>query len=99
MQVFYAGRNIVVCAPTGSGKTVLFELAIIRQLMETSEPWADFKAVYSKYYEKYMRMVGRLAYTEALSLHLVGQIGITGHETALFESSAGISIQLYSEVL
>ncbi|KAF7669759.1 hypothetical protein LDENG_00124140 [Lucifuga dentata] len=40
------GRNFVACAPTGSGKTALFELAIIRLLMETSEPWRDVKAVY-----------------------------------------------------
>ncbi|XP_076001011.1 putative ATP-dependent DNA helicase HFM1 [Genypterus blacodes] len=45
-DVLYSGRNFVACAPTGSGKTVLFELAIIRLLMETSEPWRDVKAVY-----------------------------------------------------
>uniref|UniRef100_A0A3Q3LJC4 Probable ATP-dependent DNA helicase HFM1 n=1 Tax=Labrus bergylta TaxID=56723 RepID=A0A3Q3LJC4_9LABR len=45
-DVLYTGNNFVVCAPTGSGKTVLFELAIIRLLMETSEPWRDVKAVY-----------------------------------------------------
>lgn len=28
---------------------MLFELAIIRLLMETSEPWKDVKAVYSEY--------------------------------------------------
>lgn len=39
----------MACAPTGSGKTVLFELAIIRLLMETSEPWRDVKAVYSEH--------------------------------------------------
>lgn len=38
----------MACAPTGSGKTVMFELAIIRLLLETSEPWKDVKAVYSK---------------------------------------------------
>lgn len=38
----------MACAPTGSGKTVLFELAIVRLLLETSEPWKDVKAVYSK---------------------------------------------------
>lgn len=48
-QVLYTGRNFVACAPTGSGKTVLFELAIIRLLMETSEPWRDVKAVYSEH--------------------------------------------------
>ncbi|XP_042353171.1 probable ATP-dependent DNA helicase HFM1 [Plectropomus leopardus] len=45
-DVLYTGKNYVACAPTGSGKTVLFELAIIRLLMETSEPWRDVKAVY-----------------------------------------------------
>ncbi|KAK0137472.1 putative ATP-dependent DNA helicase HFM1 [Merluccius polli] len=46
LVVLYTGKNFVVCAPTGSGKTVLFELAIIRLLMENSEPWKDVKAVY-----------------------------------------------------
>uniref|UniRef100_A0A3B4UBF4 DNA 3'-5' helicase n=1 Tax=Seriola dumerili TaxID=41447 RepID=A0A3B4UBF4_SERDU len=46
-DVLYTGKNFVACAPTGSGKTVLFELAIIRLLMETSEPWRDVKAVYA----------------------------------------------------
>uniref|UniRef100_A0A3Q3W1T6 Probable ATP-dependent DNA helicase HFM1 n=1 Tax=Mola mola TaxID=94237 RepID=A0A3Q3W1T6_MOLML len=45
-DVLYTNKNFVACAPTGSGKTVLFELAIIRLLMETSEPWKDVKAVY-----------------------------------------------------
>ncbi|XP_028329079.1 probable ATP-dependent DNA helicase HFM1 [Gouania willdenowi] len=45
-DVLYTGKNFVACAPTGSGKTVLFELAIIRLLMETMEPWRDVKAVY-----------------------------------------------------
>lgn len=48
-QVLYTGKNFVACAPTGSGKTVLFELAIIRLLMETPEPWKDVKAVYSEH--------------------------------------------------
>uniref|UniRef100_A0A3B4AAC7 DNA 3'-5' helicase n=1 Tax=Periophthalmus magnuspinnatus TaxID=409849 RepID=A0A3B4AAC7_9GOBI len=66
-DVFYTGRNFVASAPTGSGKTVLFELAIIRQLMETSEPWADFKAVYapikalcSQCFENWKRKFGPL---------------------------------------
>ncbi|XP_028448259.1 probable ATP-dependent DNA helicase HFM1 isoform X4 [Perca flavescens] len=45
-DVLYTGKNFVACAPTGSGKTVLFELAIIRLLMQTPEPWRDVKAVY-----------------------------------------------------
>ncbi|XP_052333326.1 LOW QUALITY PROTEIN: probable ATP-dependent DNA helicase HFM1, partial [Oncorhynchus keta] len=45
-DVLYTGKNFVACAPTGSGKTVLFELAIIRLLMETTEPWRNVKAVY-----------------------------------------------------
>uniref|UniRef100_A0A3P9IZ12 DEAD/DEAH-box helicase domain-containing protein n=1 Tax=Oryzias latipes TaxID=8090 RepID=A0A3P9IZ12_ORYLA len=47
-DVLYTNKNFVACAPTGSGKTVLFELAIIRLLMETQEPWRDVKAVYSE---------------------------------------------------
>lgn len=43
----------MACAPTGSGKTVLFELAIVRLLLETSEPWKDVKAVYSKKIQKF----------------------------------------------
>ncbi|KJE90469.1 DEAD/DEAH box helicase [Capsaspora owczarzaki ATCC 30864] len=35
---------VVVCAPTGAGKTALFELAILRLLMQ--RPQRDFKAVY-----------------------------------------------------
>uniref|UniRef100_A0A3B3HZ50 DNA 3'-5' helicase n=1 Tax=Oryzias latipes TaxID=8090 RepID=A0A3B3HZ50_ORYLA len=46
-DVLYTNKNFVACAPTGSGKTVLFELAIIRLLMETQEPWRDVKAVYA----------------------------------------------------
>uniref|UniRef100_A0A674AGT0 Probable ATP-dependent DNA helicase HFM1 n=1 Tax=Salmo trutta TaxID=8032 RepID=A0A674AGT0_SALTR len=45
-DVLYTGKNVVACAPTGSGKTVLFELAIIHLLMETTEPWRNVKAVY-----------------------------------------------------
>ncbi|KAM9789256.1 LOW QUALITY PROTEIN: putative ATP-dependent DNA helicase HFM1 [Neosynchiropus ocellatus] len=45
-DVLYSDKNFVACAPTGSGKTVLFELAIIHLLMESSEPWTDVKAVY-----------------------------------------------------
>ncbi|XP_029560143.1 probable ATP-dependent DNA helicase HFM1 isoform X1 [Salmo trutta] len=45
-DVLYTSKNFVACAPTGSGKTVLFELAIIRLLMETTEPWRNVKAVY-----------------------------------------------------
>ncbi|XP_062872969.1 probable ATP-dependent DNA helicase HFM1 isoform X2 [Trichomycterus rosablanca] len=61
-------RNFVACAPTGSGKTVLFELAIIRLLMETAEPWNDVKAIYmapikalcSQCYENWKRKFGPL---------------------------------------
>ncbi|XP_030258651.1 probable ATP-dependent DNA helicase HFM1 isoform X2 [Sparus aurata] len=66
-DVLYTGKNFVACAPTGSGKTVLFELAIIRLLMETSEPWRDVKAVYtpikalcSQCYESWKKKFGPL---------------------------------------
>uniref|UniRef100_A0A3B4C0J6 Probable ATP-dependent DNA helicase HFM1 n=1 Tax=Pygocentrus nattereri TaxID=42514 RepID=A0A3B4C0J6_PYGNA len=45
-DVLYTSKNFVACAPTGSGKTALFELAIVRLLMETIEPWNSVKAVY-----------------------------------------------------
>lgn len=50
LQIFYKDSPIVVCAPTGAGKTVVFELAIIRLLMKTEHTslGANFKIVYSK---------------------------------------------------
>lgn len=42
-DVFYTDRPIVLCAPTGSGKTVIFELAIIRLLLQQAGP--DRKSV------------------------------------------------------
>ncbi|KAG8436718.1 hypothetical protein GDO86_007706, partial [Hymenochirus boettgeri] len=44
--LLYSDRNFVICAPTGSGKTVMFELAIIRLLMEVPMPWSNVKIVY-----------------------------------------------------
>ena len=42
--------SVVVSAPTGSGKTVIFELAIVRLLinLDNTEQSGDFKIVYSK---------------------------------------------------
>ena len=49
-QVMYSDKAVVLCAPTGSGKTVLFELAIIRNLIQQqSLPSSHHKAIYSKY--------------------------------------------------
>ncbi|NXN97022.1 HFM1 helicase, partial [Rhinopomastus cyanomelas] len=45
-DLLYTDRNFVVCAPTGSGKTVMFELAITRLLMEAPLPWLNVKVVY-----------------------------------------------------
>ncbi|NWR63273.1 HFM1 helicase, partial [Bucorvus abyssinicus] len=45
-DLLYTDRNFVVCAPTGSGKTVMFELAITRLLMEAPLPWLNIKVVY-----------------------------------------------------
>lgn len=42
---------MVVCAPTGSGKTVIFEMAIVQLLMELDDKnyTDDFKIIYSTY--------------------------------------------------
>ncbi|XP_072199848.1 probable ATP-dependent DNA helicase HFM1 [Excalfactoria chinensis] len=45
-DLLYTDRNFVICAPTGSGKTVMFELAITRLLMEVPMPWLNIKVVY-----------------------------------------------------
>uniref|UniRef100_A0A8D2ATI5 Helicase ATP-binding domain-containing protein n=1 Tax=Sciurus vulgaris TaxID=55149 RepID=A0A8D2ATI5_SCIVU len=45
-DLLYTDRNFVICAPTGSGKTVMFELAITRLLMEVPLPWLNIKIVY-----------------------------------------------------
>ena len=47
-EVMYTDRPMVVCAPTGSGKTVIFELAIIRQLMNSGGGVSSAKVVYSE---------------------------------------------------
>uniref|UniRef100_A0A452QY21 DEAD/DEAH-box helicase domain-containing protein n=1 Tax=Ursus americanus TaxID=9643 RepID=A0A452QY21_URSAM len=46
-DLLYTDRNFVICAPTGSGKTVVFELAITRLLMEVPLPWSNIKIVYN----------------------------------------------------
>ncbi len=49
-QVLYSDKAIVLSAPTGSGKTVMFELAIIRILIQQqSRPSSHYKVVYSEY--------------------------------------------------
>ncbi|GAA5835706.1 hypothetical protein JCM9279_004624 [Rhodotorula babjevae] len=42
--VYHTDQNVVVSAPTGAGKTVLFELAIVR--LFTSSPSTDAKVLY-----------------------------------------------------
>ncbi|XP_030630596.1 probable ATP-dependent DNA helicase HFM1 [Chanos chanos] len=67
-DVLYTGQNFVACAPTGSGKTVLFELAIIRLLMESNEAWQNVRVVYmapikalcSQRYENWKQKFGPL---------------------------------------
>ncbi|KIK58337.1 hypothetical protein GYMLUDRAFT_246354 [Collybiopsis luxurians FD-317 M1] len=44
--VVHSGKNMVISAPTGSGKTVLFELAIIKMLYDARETGNLVKAVY-----------------------------------------------------
>ncbi|XP_060685587.1 probable ATP-dependent DNA helicase HFM1 [Hemiscyllium ocellatum] len=45
-DLLYTEKNFVICSPTGSGKTVLFELAIVRLLMQVPKPWSNIKIVY-----------------------------------------------------
>ncbi|XP_012940325.2 probable ATP-dependent DNA helicase HFM1 [Aplysia californica] len=45
-QVLYSDKSVVVSAPTGSGKTVAFELAIVRLLLKTDGAGQQDKIVY-----------------------------------------------------
>ncbi|XP_058032630.1 probable ATP-dependent DNA helicase HFM1 [Ahaetulla prasina] len=45
-DILYTDRNFVICAPTGSGKTVIFELAVTRLLIKVPIPWLNIKIVY-----------------------------------------------------
>lgn len=49
-DVFYSNKNLVISAPTSSGKTVILEIAIIRLLASLSlDSKNRFKIIYSKY--------------------------------------------------
>ncbi|XP_061489630.1 probable ATP-dependent DNA helicase HFM1 isoform X3 [Rhineura floridana] len=45
-DLLYTDNNFVICAPTGSGKTVIFELAVTRLLIKVQMPWLNIKIVY-----------------------------------------------------
>ncbi|XP_042146189.1 probable ATP-dependent DNA helicase HFM1 [Ixodes scapularis] len=45
-EVLHSDRPLVVSAPTGSGKTAILELALVRLLMQ--RPALDFKALYGE---------------------------------------------------
>ncbi|XP_045541613.1 probable ATP-dependent DNA helicase HFM1 [Papilio machaon] len=47
-DALYSDKSLVVCAPTGSGKTVIFEMAIVQLLMEIEDKNIDedFKIIY-----------------------------------------------------
>lgn len=49
-RLYFLAFNLVVSAPTASGKTTIFELAILQLLlkMEEIKYKGDFKIVYSK---------------------------------------------------
>jgi len=51
-QAMSTDDPVVLCAPTGSGKTVLFEMAVIRLLMNCQQSQTlleDVKIIYSKF--------------------------------------------------
>ncbi|XP_059053609.1 probable ATP-dependent DNA helicase HFM1 [Achroia grisella] len=47
-DALYSDKSMVVCAPTGSGKTVIFEMAIVQLLMnmDNKNYSGDFKIIY-----------------------------------------------------
>jgi len=45
-QVLHSDKHIVTSAPTGSGKTAIFEMAIIRLLTQSKSSFSSFKIVY-----------------------------------------------------
>ncbi|XP_036370754.1 probable ATP-dependent DNA helicase HFM1 isoform X2 [Octopus sinensis] len=68
-DVLYTDSSIVVCAPTGAGKTVVFELAIVRVIIKAEEMNNyNFKAVYmapikalcTERYEDWEKKLGKL---------------------------------------
>lgn len=46
MKVLHSDKSVVVSAPTGSGKTVILELAIIRFLANTEVGNNSMKIIY-----------------------------------------------------
>lgn len=44
----YSDSALVTSAPTGSGKTVIFELAIVRLLLQLGEAIVSAKIVYGR---------------------------------------------------
>ena len=46
VQILYTDASVVVSAPTGSGKTTVFELAILRLLMQLGEAVHAAKVIY-----------------------------------------------------
>ncbi|KIJ69181.1 hypothetical protein HYDPIDRAFT_24034 [Hydnomerulius pinastri MD-312] len=64
-QVLHSQENLVISAPTGSGKTVLFELGIIHMLMEAANGNQLAKCVY-------------VAPTKALCCELTGDTLVLG---------------------
>lgn len=47
-DVLYSDTPLVTSAPTGSGKTVLFELAIVRLLIQMNHNPSGVKIIYGK---------------------------------------------------
>ena len=48
----YTDKPLVLCSPTGSGKTAVFEMAIVRLMTRSSSSLnGSFKIVYSKLFE------------------------------------------------
>ena len=44
----YTDKSLVLCSPTGSGKTAVFEMAIVRLMTRSSSLNSSVKIVYSR---------------------------------------------------
>ncbi|VVD04691.1 unnamed protein product, partial [Leptidea sinapis] len=93
-DALYSDKSLVVCAPTGSGKTVIFEMAIVQLLMdmEYRNVEQDFKIIYmapvkalcterlTEWYPKFTKL-GLIGLVEVVKLFLIDEVHILNDES------------------